>query len=218
MKTLYIPCYSKKDPVPAVKNALEILKKFKRIGLITTAQHLNQLDNIKNFLEKENIEVIIGGQVLGCNQENAHKIENEIEAFLYIGSGRFHPIGVGIKTNKKVIVCNPYTTECDEISDEEKEKWKKRQKKRLMRAAPAETIGILISTKSGQSNLKLALSLKEKLTELGKNAFLFAGESITPENILGFEVDAWVNTACPRLVDDYFDKPVINPDELEILV
>ena len=220
METLYIPCYSKKDPLMAVKKALKILKnkKFRKIGLIATAQHLNQLNNIKIFLEKNNIQVIIGGQVLGCNQKAAESIEKEVDAFLYIGSGRFHPLGIALKTNKSIILCNPYSNEVDEISNDEKEEWERRQKKRLMRAAPSEIFGILVSTKKGQFNLERALNLKEKIEKSGKKAFLFAGEAVTPDNVLGFDVDAWVNTACPRLVDDYFEKPVVNPDELEILM
>ena len=103
----------------------------------------------------------------------------------------------------------------DEITDEEKNKWLKRQRGRIMKAMEAETFGILISTKEGQSNIDLALGLKHKIEVSGKNALLFAGEEINPENVLGFEIDAWVNTACPRIADDHFDKPVLNPDELE---
>ncbi len=214
-KTIYIPCRSKKEVIPAVKSAIEILKNnnFKTVGLITTAQHLHELDNVKKFLEKNNINTLIGGQVLGCDQRAAELIENKIDAFLYIGSGRFHPLGVAVKTNKPVILCNPYSCECDEISDDEKQNRKNKQKRRLMRAAAAKTIGILISTKPGQFNLKLANELKEKLENIGKSVFLFAGESINPENVPGFCVDAFINTACPRINEDHFEKAVINPGE-----
>ena len=218
MKTTYIPCYSKKDALPAVKGALGILRNFKKIGLITTAQHLNQLNNIKIFLEKNGIVAVTCGQILGCFQKFSGSKEKEIDAFLYIGSGRFHPLGVALKTNKRVIVCNPYSNESGEISDDEKRQWEKRRKKRIMRAAPAEIFGILISTKPGQFNMELALSLKKKIEKSGKRAFLFAGDSITPDNVSGFGVDAYINTACPRIVDDYFDKPVVNPEEIEILI
>jgi 2-(3-amino-3-carboxypropyl)histidine synthase len=218
VKTLYIPCSSKKDAIPSVKKALKDLREFKRIGLITTSQHLNQLDAVKKLLEKEGFEAVICGQVLGCNQSKAKSSEDKVDAFLFIGSGRFHPLGVAMKTNKKVVLCNPYSGESDEISDVEKGEWKKKQKKRLMRAAPAEVFGVLVSTKQGQFHLERAMELKEKIEKFGRKAFLFAGESITPPNTLGFDVGAWVNTACPRLVDDYFEKPVINPDELEILI
>ena len=228
MKTLFIPCYSRKELTKAVEKSLKKLKDFKRIGLITTAQHLNQLSRVKEFLERNEKEVIIGGQVLGCDQSNALRIENKVDGFLYIGSGRFHPLGVGVKTNKKIIIASPYSNAADEIEEEEKKKWLKRQRGRIMKGMEAKTFGILISTKDGQLNKKLfrkkfyqknnlnpALELKERIEGAKKKAFLFAGEEINPGNVLGFEVDAWVNTACPRLVDDHFDKPVLNLDELE---
>jgi len=227
MKTLFIPCYSKKDPTEAVGKAVKKLEGFKRIGLVTTAQHLNKLDEIKEFLEKNGKEVVVGGQVLGCDQSSSVRIEKDVDAFLYIGSGRFHPLGVGIKTDKKVIVANPYSNTADEIGKDEKNRWLKRQRGRIMKGMEAKTFGILISTKEGQfnklfkkkfnqkNNLNLALKLKERIESVKKKAFLFAGEEINPGNVLGFEVDAWVNTACLRLVDDHFDKPVLNLEELE---
>jgi len=41
---------------------------------------------------------------------------------------------------------------------------------------------------------------------------------VLPEYFLGLKIDCFVNTACPRLIDDSFkfNKPLINPIELEI--
>jgi len=218
MKTIFIPCYSKKDPLPVVREALKKLRGYERIGLITTAQHVNQLKRVRDFLVEKNKKAVIGGQILGCELGNALKIENKVDVFLYIGSGRFHPLGVSMLTEKPVIVANPYSDFVDKISNKEKEKWLKRRKGRIVKAIKAEIFGILISTKTGQFNLNLALEIKDKLENNGKRAFLFAGDEISPEGVLGFEVDAWINTACPRIVDDFFEKPVLNVDELEFVL
>lgn len=218
MKTLFIPCYSKKDPIKAVQKALKKLKDFKRIGLITTAQHLNKLPDVRKFLERNEKEVVIGGQVLGCDQSNALRVEKDVDAFLYIGSGRFHPLGIGLKTNKKVIIANPYSGIADEIKEDEKNKWLKRQRGRVMRGIEAKTFGILISTKEGQFNPNLAFELKKRLENSGRKAFLFAGVEINAQNLIGFGVDAWINTACSRLVDDHFNKAVLNPDEVGFVI
>lgn len=217
MKTLFIPCYSKKDPLPVVRKALKKLKGYERIGLITTAQHANQLKRVRDFLLEKNKKAVIGGQILGCELGNALKIENRVDIFLYIGSGRFHPLGVSMLTEKPVIVANPYSGFVNEISDKEKEKWLKRKKGRIAMAIDGEIFGIMISTKTGQFDLNSALKIKNKLEKKGKEAFLFAGDEITPERVLGFRVDAWINTACPRIVDDFFEKPVLNPEELELI-
>lgn len=218
MKSLFIPCYFKKSPISAVKKALRRLKNYKRIGLLTTAQHPNQLERISNFLEKNNKKPIIGGQVLGCNQDSAKAIENKVDAFLYIGSGKFHPLGIALATEKPVFIANPYSNSADEISDDGKKRFLRRRKGQISRALTAEIFGILISTKTGQFKLKSALKIKEKIERSGRTAFLFAGNEVSPANVLGYKVDAWVNTACPRIIDDEFEKPVLNPEELKFLL
>lgn len=218
IKRIFIPCYSKRSAIPAVREALKRLETYSRIGLITAAQHLNRLGEIKEFLEHHGKEVVVGGQILGCDQRAAKNIEGEVDCFLYVGSGRFHPLGVSLLTDKAVIIANPYSNSADEISLEEKNRWGKKKRGRISRALDAEIFGILISTKTGQFNLTGAIELKERLEKLGKKAFLFAGDEISPDNILPFKVDAWINTACPRIVDDHFKKPILNPDELDLIL
>jgi len=45
-------------------------------------------------------------------------------------------------------------------------------------------------------------------------------DEVTRERLLAFDVDAFVSTACPRLVEDFhgFEKPVVTPLEFEIVV
>lgn len=217
METLFVPCEYKADIIPVLKKILSMIGNYKRIGLVTTAQHLSQLDKAGEFLGNSGKDVVVGGQVLGCNQEAATAIEDKVDAFLYIGSGRFHPLGISLKTEKPVFVANPYSNSVDEISEEERERWLKKKKGRIARSLSAEKFGILVSTKEGQFNLPAALSIQKKLEAKGKKAILFAGSELSPDRLLGYDIGCWVNTACPRLVDDEFDKAVLNPDELELL-
>ncbi len=78
-----------------------------------------------------------------------------------------------------------------------------------MRFLNAEKVGILISTKPGQENLKKALSLRTKLKD--KKSYLFINNNIDLKEFENFGIDSWVNTACPRLD---FDSSVINIDDL----
>ena len=56
---------------------------------------------------------------------------------------------------------------------------------------------------------------KEKLEKDGKKVFLFVGDLITDTELRNFShIQAWVNTACPRLMDDDFEKPIINAADL----
>jgi len=218
METLFVPCEHKADVIPVLKKILSMIEGYKRIGILTTAQHLSQMDKAREFLVNSGKNAVVGGQVLGCNQEAATDIEDRVDAFLYIGSGRFHPLGISLKTEKPVFVANPYSNSADEISQEEREKWLKKKKARISRALSAEKFGILVSTKEGQLNLSSALDIQKKLEAKGKKAILFAGVELSPDRLLGYDVGCWINTACPRLVDDEFDKAVLNADELELLV
>jgi 2-(3-amino-3-carboxypropyl)histidine synthase len=60
------------------------------------------------------------------------------------------------------------------------------------------------------------------LEEGGKKAYLLYLNEITPDNLLAFrKLDAFVNTACPRIsIDDAgkFKKPLLTPVEMEIVL
>lgn len=220
MKIVYVPCFfSKKLNRTIKKSLIKKLENFECIAIFSTVQHLNSLDEVKNFLESIGKKVIFGGgQILGCNTERINKIEKKVDAFLYIGSGKFHPFVIALKTDKSIFILNPYSQSIEKISDEEKIKYMKKRKWAIAKAIEGKTFGILVSTKTKQFNLKIAKKIKEKLRKKGKKAFFFAGDEILPERLLGFNIDIWINTACPRIVEDYFDKPMLNPEELKFII
>lgn len=214
MKTIFIPCKSNKEILPALKKTTKKLSQYEKIALITTAQHLHELDNAKKYLEEKGKEVFVAGQILGCNTKKAEKIIDEVDALLYIGTGRFHPTAF-LSTDKPVIIVNPYSLEVTEITREDRNRFRRKQKARMLKAIEAQKFGILVSTKTGQLNLKKALEIKKKIEDCGRKAVMFSGDEITPSRLTGYKIDAWINTACPRIIEDEFDKPILNPDELE---
>src|SRR3989344_5650040 len=77
----------------------------KTIGLATTVQFIDYVDEIKNYLESKGKIIFIGrmrqkyeGQLLGCDQGGAEKIKDKVDAFLYVGTGVFHPLGIAISS------------------------------------------------------------------------------------------------------------------------
>ena len=76
---------------------------------------------------------------------------------------------------------------------------------------------MLVGLKSGQRKLEEANKVKQKLEETRKHAILLALKEITPEALLQFpDIEAFVNTACPRVsLDDAprFNRPVITFNE-----
>ena len=189
MKTLFIPAYSK-------INISKVIKEVRiegKIGLITTIQFLPQLKQAKQLLKNS----VIGGQITGCDINNALKIKNKVNSFLYIGSGIFHPIEIAIKTKKKVYIANPITNEVSQITKEQVEKHEKQRKGSYLKLLSAEKIGIIISTKPGQYNLKNTLKIKNKLK---KPSYLFISNTINPQELENFpQIDCWINTSCPRI-------------------
>ncbi len=224
-KAVYIPLEYKVKEIQLDK--LErILKneKIKKLGLICAVQFYNSMKNIEKELNKKKFQVLIGkgspksavpGQVLGCDQSAMKKIEKKVDGFLYIGDGLFHPIGVAIETDKKVLAFNPLNGEITDF-EKEKELFVRKRYGAIARAKNAKSFGILISTKKGQFRKELALEAKKKIEKKGLKAFLFSMDFIKPEYLMGVKVDCYVNTACPRIIEDNLnDKPVLNIKELD---
>jgi len=228
MKILFIPAkYKRPLDNEFLEKVLDSVKNFKRIGLFTTVQFLDQMKQLEEFLKSKGKEVFIGeskfrasakGQVLGCDPTAALSIKEEIEVFIYLGSGIFHPLAVSLESDKKIIVANPLSGEISEFREDYKWNYLKLKEKRVAQVLASKKIGILVSTKRGQYNLALALTLKGKLEFLGKDVYIFISDLIMPEDLINFpDIEAWINTACPRIaIDDIerFEKPVANANDI----
>ena len=216
----FIEARSNVDIIHAVRKALKILK-TKRIGLITTVQHVHKLEQACAVLKENEKECVIGkgdmrvaypGQVLGCNFTAA---QLDCEEILYIGSGVFHPLGVAIATGKRVIAADPYQNEAVEVAPE---KFQRKRGGYIAKAMDAEVFGIIVSTKSGQNRMGLARKIKTLAQKHGKKCFIIEMDLVIPDQLLAFKADAYVNTACPRItIDDAerFHAPVLTPQEFE---
>ena len=214
-----------------IKKAIPFIK-GKKVGLLSTAQHVHMLDDVGDILEKNGFEPVIGkgdsrikfkGQILGCNFSTAKSIMNKIDSFLYIGSGNFHPLGLLLTTKKSIIACNPYTNEVkDRELDEVKDMTLRQRYGAIARSKDARVFGILIGTKKGQQRIELGYQLKEKLESKNKKSYILAINHFTPTAIESFrDIDCFVSTACPRIaIDDFmqYKIPIITPVELDILL
>ena len=226
-KVYFIETRSNADISAVTKKALLELHK-QRIGLITTVQHVHKLDEVREILEHGGKTCVIGvgdskiaypGQVLGCNF-SAARVEDPdgCEELLFIGSGNFHPLGVSLATKKRVVVADPFMNEVREV---DQVKILRQRSAVIAKTLDASTFGILVSTKNGQNRMELAVSLKELAKEHGRDAYVLSMDMITPEQLLQFKVDAFVNTACPRLAVDEvgrFNAPMLTPQEFAIVL
>lgn len=215
------------------KNNLDVLRaEFEPpcgLGIVANVQFISQLENIIPILEKENYQIYIGtgddrvkypGQVLGCNFSAAKAVLENVLGFLFIGDGLFHPLGISLTTDKKVLAFDPYSDKFQDL-DSIKKKILHQRNAAINVARDCNNFGILISTKPGQTRLKYADKIKAKLEQAGTKATLIALENINPSMIDYLPFDAFINTACPRLaIDDYqqYKKVIITPIELEIVL
>ena len=189
--------------------------KEERIGLITNIQHMKILSDVKKQLESKGKKAVIGGQVLGCWYVNAEKINDEIDVYLFVGSGKFHPLGIN---NKKIYNLDLERTAIEDITNEIK-KLEKVRYGRIMKAKDAKSFAILVTSKTGQHMLlSSAEDLKKKIEEKGKKAFILSMDEITNERLMGIKCDAFINTACPRIADAHWDKPFVNAQDLEMVL
>lgn len=189
----------------------------KNIGLATTVQFLGFIDEIKQYLKGKGISVYadkIGqkydAQLLGCDIGSAEKVKDEVDAFLYIGTGIFHPLGISLNIEKPVFCYEPISAVLTKIDRKAVEKYSKKRKAAYLKFLEATEIGILVSLKPGQNNFRKAAELKKRLK--GKNCYIFAFDTLDFSQIENFPfIQCWVNTACSRMLDDYekFPKPLV---------
>ncbi len=213
------------EKIAIPENEIRKLSGFQKIGLVSTLQFVNSLHNVKKQLEKAGKEVFIGkannknlydGQILGCNTSSAKSVEKKVDCFLFVGSGRFHPLGVALASKKPVFV---FDTEKNKIEKAEAEKFLKQRLATIELARDAKTFGILVSTKPGQVNLKAAEQIKKKIEDSDRAAHILVLDEVKPEKTDYIDgIDAYINTACPRIgIEDrtLFRKPILNLDEAE---
>lgn len=199
MKILFIPAKSK----TSIQEVLKKVKIKEKFGIATTIQYLDQVKKlkIKNA-------TIVNKPILGCDASECLKIKSKVKAFLYIGSGPFHPREIAFQTNLPVYIANPLTNKFSKIQKEEIEDYKKRIKGKQAKFLMSDRIGILVSTKPGQYQLKKAQKIKKKLK---KESFIFMFNKLENFELENFpDIDFWINTACPRIES----KNVINARDL----
>ena len=224
--TIFVEAFAKIDLKKDLEKCLDALKDYSKVALVTTTQHLHLLNEIRDYLEDNGKEVVLGsskstrkGQVLGCNFSSIKDLDAEI--FLFIGSGNFHPLGINLFSNTPVLALDPYNNELRRM-DEYADRILRIRFARITKARSAEKWGIIVSSKEGQYRMKLAKETKKLLEENGMEAYIILVDNVNPDVLLPYlELDAFVISACPRIaIDDsqMYKKPLLTPQELEIVL
>ncbi|MCS7131237.1 MAG: 2-(3-amino-3-carboxypropyl)histidine synthase subunit, partial [Hadesarchaea archaeon] len=160
------------------------------------------------------------GQILGCDFDCVRSVAGDVDGFLYVGTGRFHPLGISLSTNKQVVAINPIVKRSGRFDIDLKD-FLRRRKAMIARATACERFGVVVSTKPGQARFKLASTLLCGLRRAGFSAYLLVVDEVRPESLADFELDAFVCVACPRIpIDDAerFEEPVLTPFEAMVML
>lgn len=224
---IFVPVRSKIPLGDQLKKAVGMLQE--PVGVLAISQHLSELDDVIEALESMGMRTKIAegdsrishaGEVLGCNYSAALAVAKDVNSYLLIGSGAFHAIGIHLATGKKVVVLDPNLEEPREI-DQLKDKILRQRHAAIERAERARSFGIIIGEKVGQRRVRRAKELRKLLRWKKKDAALILMDRFDPEKLRHLGFDAYVSTACPRIaIDDaaMYDKPLLTPQELEILL
>jgi len=224
-KIIYVPLFSNVDVVPIMERALaeELAppEEDPDVGLVTTAQHMNTFEEMSEWLTTRGFEVHTRrgddrltheGQVLGCNYASA---DVDADQILYVGGGKFHPLGLAMEhPDKHVVIADPVN---NAVHVADTERFLKQRYAAVHTAMDAQEWGVIFCTKIGQGRWETA----QEIVENNDDAYLITMDEVTPDRLMNFGLDAYVNTGCPRITTDdgpQFDQPMLTPQEYRIAI
>ena len=203
-------------------------RRFERIGLVTFSQHLHELEPAKMKFEAAGFQVFLGkrnnllldSQIFGCDFSTAYPIRNEVEAFCFLGESEFHAVGLALSTGKPTYMLDPYLEDVVDM-EEAAEARRKRAILSVYKALDAKVFGVITGLKEGQKMLGRTNWIVKRLEMHGRRVVQLAMRDITPERLAPLrDVDAFIQTACPRIsIDGFtFDRPVLSIPQADALV
>jgi 2-(3-amino-3-carboxypropyl)histidine synthase len=148
--------------------------------------------------------------VLGCNYASA---DVDADQVLYVGGGKFHPLGLAMEhPDKHVVIADPVN---NALSVADPEQFMKQRYAAVHKAMDAEEWGVIFCTKIGQGRWDQA----QEIVAENDDAYLITMDEVTPDRLRNFGLDAYVNTGCPRITTDdgpQFHRPMLTPGEYRI--
>ena len=207
----------------------------KEIGLVSTVQHMDLLKKASDKLEEAGRQVHIGdpgpreaygGQVLGCSFHSARSISESISLYLYIGTGRFHPMGLYLTTKKPVWLLNPLSGKVSMFESGALDRFMRKRYAAITKAKEMiqsdQDLCIVVTTKPGQRRMGLARELEKIVIDSGYHATLVDIDLLDPMKIRSLGCKICCSTACPRIAVDDSDQyllegiTLLTPVELKI--
>lgn len=196
-----------------------------KLILAVSIQFYDYIENIKEKLQKHDKEVILfkskhgeyQGQILGCDILPLEQDYLKYEAFFYVGDGKFHPTALLYENKKEVYCFNPFNGNLEIMNYQVLDDVHKRKKGQMLKFLTSNNVGILVTTKSGQCRSADAEKLRDKLELIGKSVYYFLSDEVNFSQLENFNfIESWINTACPRIVQDFKSLNIDDLRELDI--
>ncbi len=225
---VYIPIKDELNLNPLLKKSINELKDFENIGISCSVQHIHDLKNIVEFYENNRKKVFVSkkkgnvsseGQVVGCQYSGLKVIENQVDCFVVVGNN-FHAMGAVLAVDKPVFLIDVYNNEIKNMNGV-KDKILRQRILSVEKFKEAKKIGIIMGVKQGQQFGSYKV-LSDKFAKLGKEVVILAINEFSPDKLVNFyNVDAFVELACPRIATDDFAryrKPIITFKEALVVL
>jgi|GEM_PF-974260 len=193
-----------------------LTEKFDKVCVLYPIQFSEPCKKIEKSIGNKAKARLCFSQMVGC------VLPCKADAYVYVGDGLFHPLSIAKLQMqqlleeklekaeeidfrfvlKPIYAFNPLTNSFFSLQEQhakEIEKLVDGIKARWLKFNLAKSYGIIVSIKPGQKNTKAALEIKRLLLGLGKKAYLFLTDTIREEELVNFNIDFWINTACPNV-------------------
>lgn len=211
-----------------VGKAASSLSKYKRLGLVTSSQHLHELGAARRMFEERGFEIVLGkqnnllmgSQVFGCDFSTVYQLHDRVDAFCFLGQSEFHAVGLALATGGPTYMLDPYFNEIVDMEEAAEER-RKRAILAVYKALDARTFGVITGLKEGQKMLGRSKWITKRLEMNGRKVVQLAMRDITADRLAPYrDVEAFVQTACPRIsIDGFtFDRPVLSIPQADALV
>ena len=157
-------------------------------------QYKELAEQVKLHLIKQGKKIVGFTQVLGCSELKSKY------PILLVGTGEFHALNLALQDNEVYILPGLRKLDSQEI-----DKIKAREKGKYSKFLMSDEVGILVTSKYGQQNLKQAEKFKKNVN---KKAYIFLSDNINLSELENFKISIFVNTACPGI--SYDSGKIIN--------
>ena len=220
---LYIEVKDNLDLKPLLKKSLDVLEKYTSIGFSFSVQHKHDVEEIIKFYEDNGKKILLSkkkglvayeGHIVGCQYKGLKEIEENVDCFVILGNN-FHSMGAAISVKKPVILLDVYNDEVKEMTGV-RDKIIKQRAISIEKLREAKKVGIISEIKIGQK-FGIVEPLVKKFKEKDIEVVSILMSEMTPDKLMNFyDLDAFVEIACPRIaIDDFakYKKPILTYKE-----